>query len=110
MAKNKSEIDKLEKIIVNEDLIKNPLCTNIKLGGEGGSYKGINKGRTKDKDPGKMRTVEKLTGRTKETHEYLRIIGEKNSKNLKGRTKETHEHVAKWLKHYEEELRIVIRV
>jgi hypothetical protein len=30
-----------EKEIINEDLIKNPLCMNIKLGGEGGGVKGV---------------------------------------------------------------------
>lgn len=33
----RSEIKQLEKSIVNEELLKNPLCYNIQVGGEGGT-------------------------------------------------------------------------
>ncbi len=84
-----------EGLIVTTDLIKtDKLCMNFLPGG-GGPPDYVNQGLTKTNSPGRQRMVEKLTGRTKETHEYLARIGKKNSQRYTGTSKETHEWVAR---------------
>ena len=86
-----------ERVIVNETLLKNKNCMNKIIGGSGFTSEMaslVNKGRTKKNDQGRRNAVEKITGRTKATHEYLREMGLKNSKHLTGRTKESHEYIA----------------
>lgn len=51
-----------EEDFVNEDLLLDPSCYNIKKGGKGGSFKGINKGKTISQKQ-ILQIKEKLSGR-----------------------------------------------
>lgn len=90
--------EEAERSIVTEELIRfDPLCKNMIPGGTGFTPElasKVNKGRTKENDSGRRSMAEKLSGRTKETYEYLEESGKKISKKLKGRTKETHSYIA----------------
>ena len=86
---SEKQLNIIEASIVNEDLIKDPKCYNIALGGQGGRSVAL----CITPEMIKVRSAKSgLTqrGRSKETHHYIRDISAK----LKGRTKDTHSGVA----------------
>lgn len=85
----KEEAFSIEKAIVTEELLKNQKCLNLSIGGQGGDGPNAFISDELRKATGKKSAL-KLSGRTKETHEYIARTSLKRSEALKGRTKNNH--------------------
>jgi hypothetical protein len=84
------DMNAYEAEIVNEEFVNRNNTYNLCVGGQGGAGPSSCVSR-ESRLRGIVKTAKKLKGRTKETHEYLKTIGEK----IKGRTKENHEGIRK---------------
>jgi hypothetical protein len=74
---DRSSLKEREKELVNENLLKDPMCMNLCVGGEGGniSKEGVSRGGTNmlkkmwKNDEWRKKQIEKIKNRTKELHQ-----------------------------------------
>lgn len=90
----------LEEMVVTQEEINNDMCYNIKLGGKGGSYKGINKGN-KHWLGKKHSTESKEKNSRSKTGELNPMYGKfgkdnKSSKKIEQINKNTNEVIKVW--------------
>jgi len=96
VVEDKHDAYRMERQLVSYDLLKDPLCLNLVLGGRGGYLETVPLCKRWQRDKMKLQeAVEKTAkcrrGKTKRTDESLLLI----SKKLSGRTKSSHYHVAR---------------